>query len=189
MRQPTWPVAIIDFEASGLGVGTYPIEVGVCIWRSPDELATTWSTLIRPAPEWVRDGDWHERAQNIHGISPVDLVDGMDPADVMRCLNDLLDPIGVVHCDGGKHDMHWMTALRMAANVPALFVLGRVSAVIQRSTPDQWEAYEAWMKANPGPHRAGPDAEGIVSALATAAGIGVPSFRRTGPHENGDAVL
>ena len=179
MRQPYWPMAIIDFEASGLGIGTYPIEVGVALWPSAEDRATVWSTLIRPAPEWVRDGDWHEAGQKIHGISPHDLEHGMDPVDVMAHLNAMLQDVGVVHCDGGKHDAHWMTTLRIAAGVPARFVLGSISAIIRHSTPDQWEAYEAWQKAHPVPHRAGPDAENIMSGIASAAGLAPPTFVRT----------
>src|SRR3546814_1795139 len=63
-----WPLASIDFEASGLGEGTYPIEVGLAVWHGPDTPIRTWSTLIAPTPDWVARGVWKSEAESVHKI-------------------------------------------------------------------------------------------------------------------------
>jgi len=42
--------ATLDFEASSLSQDSWPIEVGLS-WLAGGEVQT-WSTLIRPAPDW-----------------------------------------------------------------------------------------------------------------------------------------
>ena len=51
----------IDFEASGLGAGTYLIEVA---WNLPNGDVREY--LIRPEPDWTY---WELRAEEVHGIS------------------------------------------------------------------------------------------------------------------------
>ncbi|MET0379714.1 MAG: hypothetical protein ABW049_12050, partial [Spongiibacteraceae bacterium] len=53
--------AILDFEASGLGGGTYPIEVGYVLG---DGRSACY--LIRPEPDWQ---GWSADAEKLHGIS------------------------------------------------------------------------------------------------------------------------
>jgi hypothetical protein len=52
----------IDFEASSLGAGSFPIEVA---WSRPDGSIGSYS--IRPLPEWIDWDDYTE--QKIHHIS------------------------------------------------------------------------------------------------------------------------
>src|SRR3546814_17823227 len=58
-----WPLASIDFEASGLGEGTYPIDVGLAVWHGPDTPIRTWSTLIAPTPDRFARGVWKSEAE------------------------------------------------------------------------------------------------------------------------------
>ena len=46
-------LVFIDFEASGLGPGTWPIEVGLA-WIENGGVRT-WSSLIRPEADWDPD--------------------------------------------------------------------------------------------------------------------------------------
>jgi len=55
------PPSFIDIEASGLGPGSWPIEVA---WTLSDGTAVTH--LIRPEPDWDH---WDPSAEEIHGIS------------------------------------------------------------------------------------------------------------------------
>lgn len=56
--------SFIDFEASGLGQHSYPIEVG---WS--DRAGNIRSMLIRPTGEWFEEPlAWDLNAQALHGI-------------------------------------------------------------------------------------------------------------------------
>lgn len=82
-----WPLMTIDFEASSLDEGTYPIEVGVCRWTSPDATIEGWSTLIAPIPAWCDHGSWSPSSQEVHGIKPEELAAGMSPTEAIAALN------------------------------------------------------------------------------------------------------
>ena len=65
----------LDFEASSLADGSYPIEVA---WVFEDGRCE--SHLIAPTPEWT---DWDEKAEAIHGIARAELnARGTPPAQV-----------------------------------------------------------------------------------------------------------
>lgn len=51
----------LDIEASGLGSGSFPVEIA---WVS--EGGAEESHLIRPAPGWTQ---WSRRAEALHGIT------------------------------------------------------------------------------------------------------------------------
>lgn len=179
MISPRWPLAVIDFEASGLGPTTYPIEVGVAVWPGPKERLSVWSRLIRPDPLWVRDMDWFELSQHVHGIAPRDLMVGETPLEIMQELNRRLAHVGYAHCDGGKHDLHWLTTLRVAAGLRADFTLGSLRSAIPKAVDDDWIRMHDWMRQNPPPHRAGPDVENIVGGIAHACGLTMPIVDRS----------
>ncbi|MBY6266620.1 hypothetical protein EI613_32780 (plasmid) [Azospirillum sp. 412522] len=54
---------VIDVEASALGRGSYPIEVGVA-WL--DGRVMSW--LIRPTAEWLERGVWEPAAEVAEGV-------------------------------------------------------------------------------------------------------------------------
>ena len=41
-------IAVLDLEASALGFGSYPIEVGVAVIQNAGHPIRTWSAMIRP---------------------------------------------------------------------------------------------------------------------------------------------
>ncbi len=116
---------VIDFEASSLDQDSYPIEVGIACWPAPDEPVLGWSTLIRPAEDWTRQGHWSPASAKVHGIRGSDLVaNGHSPERVVAALNKALGPDGVAWCDGADYDEHWTGVLFKAAKIRPAFTLG-----------------------------------------------------------------
>lgn len=162
----TFPLIVVDFEATSLTHQSYPIEVGLAIAPDGHLPIRSWSTLIGPDPAWDVASQWDPDAERLHGISRWDLRSGAAVSDVMAGLNELVGPIGHAWCDGGDYDRHWLATLSSAAGVQPSFELRDIKAgfgsdqlftsryrdVISRSVP---------------PHRAGPDAERICAALAS----------------------
>jgi hypothetical protein len=74
-----WPICTIDFEASSLEVGNFPIEVGLAIWRAPEEPIYRWSALLQPTDQWRQNGHWSKASQAVHGIKQGDLSLGVSP--------------------------------------------------------------------------------------------------------------
>ncbi|SDB21653.1 3'-5' exonuclease family protein [Belnapia rosea] len=68
-------IIFLDFEASSLGKGGFPIEVG---WAAEDN--TEESHLIRPAPGWE---EWSAEAEGIHGITRDQLLREGTPHDAV----------------------------------------------------------------------------------------------------------
>ena len=107
-----WPLVAIDFEASSLDQDGYPIEVGLALWPALDQPILGWSTLIRPAWNWTRNGHWSPASAKVHGICGRDLLErGQEPVLVAAGLNAALGSGAVAWCDGGAYDAHWMQAL------------------------------------------------------------------------------
>lgn len=107
----------MDFEASGLGQGSYPIEVA---WSGSD--ARVHSRLIDPSPvpTWSR---WDSRAECLHGLSLKRLrQEGRHPVAVARQLNRHLAGQWVI-CDGGEFDRYWLFRLFQAARIRPAFRL------------------------------------------------------------------
>ncbi|MCW3783012.1 3'-5' exonuclease [Defluviimonas salinarum] len=72
-KLPLGQIAFIDFEASGLSAGSWPIEVGLSRFGDGTGI-TTWSSLVRPEPDWSLD-DWSKAAEGVHGLSLGSLAD------------------------------------------------------------------------------------------------------------------
>ncbi|QAY80342.1 hypothetical protein [Sphingosinicella sp. BN140058] len=166
-----WPIHSIDFEASGLGAATYPIEVGLSTWSGPLKPVRTWSSLICPTERWHLRGSWHLESELIHGISAGDLRAGITPGAAMRFLIRTIGGGGVALCDGGIHDRYWLSELVDAASIPLPFFLADWDPLYAPFSIDQYRAAHSFQAANPAPHRAGRDAE--INLLAFAAGLGL----------------
>jgi hypothetical protein len=122
--QPQAP-AFIDLQASGLGPGSYPIEVGIAL---PEPLAgggwevVLWSVLMRPTPVWLARGEARDpEAERGHGISREMLVmEGQRTGEVVRQLDALVGGRAVVADTGAaEQDAGWLTELGCAAGRPA----------------------------------------------------------------------
>lgn len=163
-----WPLASIDFEASSLTKGSYPVEVGIAIWRSPRSTIETWSSLIYPEPDWVENGIWLAEAQEIHGIAPCDLQEAPAAASVAQELNERLAGCLFAMCDGGEWDEHWLFKLYDAAGIRPQFRLCSLKDTIAKAGSGLMERYADISDKKDVPHRAGPDAHMHLAILSEA---------------------
>lgn len=168
-----WPIATIDFEASALDEASYPIEVGVCVWSSPDAAPTAWSTLIRPTRAWRDDGIWWASSERIHGVTQAELENGMDPAAAMAALNALLG-CGTAICDGGRYDVDWANKLIRAAGVSATWMIGDFDRLTMLLPDEGYVRILSYLEGSAVPHRARADAERLMAAFAEGLGICLP---------------
>ena len=72
-------IVFVDFEASRLAEGSWPVEVGLT-WHDRGR-GHTASRLIRPDPGWSMDLWSHESAE-VHGIALDELAAAEPAADV-----------------------------------------------------------------------------------------------------------
>lgn len=172
-----WPLTTLDFEASGLGPKTYPIEVGIAIWEAPDKPIQTWASLINPIQDWIENGDWQENAERIHNIARSSLVDGITPTQALENLNSILGNDAHAYCNGDRHDRHWMEQLSKAAGDLPVIVLEDLDDILYSLTVEQYDTFQDYCSKNPAPHRAGPDAILQIKALAYSLGLAEPDVR------------
>lgn len=95
----------LDFEASSLASGSYPIEVA---WSNPD--GSIESHLISPSgiERWT---DWSVKAEQLHNIRRSRLMaEGKSPDWICRRLNEALDG-ETVYTDDPDYDGQWLTEL------------------------------------------------------------------------------
>jgi hypothetical protein len=112
-------ILCLDFEASGLGPQSYPIEVAIADCNSTE--CISW--LIRPTQEWVSTGIWWEQSAEVHKIAMSELMTQGQPAEgVARALNARCNG-KIVLCDGGEHDRRWLLRLFLSAEERPVFKL------------------------------------------------------------------
>lgn len=120
----------IDLEASGLGRGSYPIEVGVALADG-----STNCTLVCPAQGWDH---WDAAAESLHGISQDTLLlNGRSPLKVAMLLNEWLGE-SVVYSDAWGNDATWLARLFDEAGVMQRF---RVESIVALLAPEQLELW------------------------------------------------
>jgi hypothetical protein len=122
---------IIDVEASGFGVGSYPIEIGIALGDR-----TTHCYLIKPEPEWVH---WDVAAESLHGISREVLMErGRVPREVAECLNRLL--VGqTVYSDAWSYDSSWVGKLYDKAELMQGFKVEALTRILSEQQLGVWE--------------------------------------------------
>lgn len=108
-------IRFIDFEASSLLPGSYPIEVA---WV--DEGGQGESYLIRPDPEWLMPEAWSRESQAIHGISmDVLMAEGVPAERVAARAFEVLRPLHVMACsDQPAFDGFWLDVLLELIDLP-----------------------------------------------------------------------
>ena len=125
----------IDVEASGFGVGSYPIEVGVALADG-----TTFCTLIKPLEEWTH---WHRSAEKLHGISRETLLlKGKSVLNVALLLNEWLDG-QVVYTDAWGNDTCWISLLFEEAGVRQRFMLESIVVLLDAEKKQHWHKHKA----------------------------------------------
>lgn len=127
---PSSAPAILDIEASGFGLGSYPIEVG---FIKPDGQA--WCSLIRPEPDWQH---WDPEAADVHRITREQLQQhGRSAAEVVERLNQQLAGL-TVYTDAWAHDYTWLSRLyEVAERVPS-FKLDNLRALLDEQQAACW---------------------------------------------------
>ncbi len=159
------PVCTIDFEASSVDECGYPIEVGIEVWPAPNEPIVGWSTLISPTEEWREFGCWGDEAAMVHGITPEQVEGGALPHMAAAELNARLGR-GLVWCDGGAFDQHWLGELFEAANMQPTFTLRDWHVFLQGIPPDARTTALKLAESSPRTHRARADAEVLLHILS-----------------------
>ena len=144
---------IIDFEASGFGKGSYPIEVGFS-----GRHGEGWCALIRPEEDWQH---WDAKAAQIHHIPREILVErGRSVTYVAQQLNLFLRNY-TVYSDGWTQDYVWLARLYDAANMSPSFKLADLREIMNQDQQDNWhttkEAVQKELNLNR--HRASSDAK------------------------------
>lgn len=124
--------AILDFEASGLGASSYPIEVGVALGDG-----RKFCSLIAPLPQWQH---WDPRAEALHGIGRELLAArGRAPAEVATELNGLVGE-ATLYSDGWVVDSTWFGQLFRAAGVAPRFRLSPLELILDEEQMANWHA-------------------------------------------------
>jgi hypothetical protein len=148
---------ILDVEASGLGQGSYPIEVA---WQHRYDESRYDSFLIRPIPEWDYWDPYAE--EKIHRISRDQLrTEGISIQDACRRLNDALAG-QCVYTDCPSYDRMWIIRLFRTADVEKAF---RVYDVRRLVKPQQERKLEHRLEMIEVKHRALSDVRGIIRCL------------------------
>lgn len=158
-------LVFIDFEASSLRRGSFPIEVGVARIRGPEIL--TESALIRPTKKWDMSS-WSTTSQEVYGI-PLDSLEseGLPVQTVSEWLGTRING-KVVVSDAPGHDQRWLDMLLKAGGVEQKCRIAGLDALLSRFTGQAYEAALEMLRMLPQPHRAGPDAARLARAYAAA---------------------
>lgn len=161
-REDAEQFIFIDFEASGLGPQSWPIEIGLS-WIE-GAAVKTWSSLICPAASWSMEA-WDPISAEVHGIPLDELAEAPGARDVAAEAAKRIS--GQTVCsDAPRFDEEWAKRLFLEASQPvSLRIFDIYSAfdhVLSGMGMDQ--AYEKLARL-PAPHRAGPDAERYARAL------------------------
>lgn len=120
----------IDFEASGFGKGSYPIEVGFS-----GRHGEGWCSLIRPEEDWLH---WDSGAAQMHRIPRELLLErGRPVVFVADQLNNLLRG-QTVYTDGWTQDYVWMSRLFDAAEKVPMFTLADMREIISPKQEALW---------------------------------------------------
>lgn len=161
----SYPLVVLDFEASALSLDSFPIEVGIAIMAEPGAQLASWSALIKPDPAWTLDTQWDPDAERLHGIRRLDLREGLTPRAAVAALNSRIPLDGSVWCDGGHYDLRWMERLTAAAGIKPTFTPRDLSAAWAGDDAVA-QRFRSALAQEHRPHRAGPDAAAICLALA-----------------------
>lgn len=158
-------VIIIDVEASGLHIDSYPVEMAVYV------AGNVHSWLIRPEKNWQF---WDRNAENLHGIKREFLVrEGRLARHVADELNDVLsDTNGLLYSDAAEWDSDWIQTLFTTVGAIPQFHILPVQDLLSDTEykrfqfkVDELANTELYRR-----HRAGEDVKLIATALVDILG-------------------
>lgn len=121
---------IIDFEASGFGVDSYPIEVGVVLANGQKYCA-----LIKPAADWRY---WDVQAEQIHGLSRDSLQAFGKPIPLVAAELNAFIAGRTVYSDGWVVDKPWQSRLFYSAGLQADFHLSALEMILNEKQMALW---------------------------------------------------
>ena len=128
----------LDFEASGLYHGSYPIQVG---WAGL-KAGTTDNTygheiMIKRPPQWR---SWSTQSEDVHGISTRMLLEeGMPIDEAARLTIEAIDEADAVYSDAPSFDGKWLGMLLHEGGIEQ----ERIHKTVKRVE----DASDAWGKA------------------------------------------
>lgn len=156
-------IIFIDFEASGLSPHSWPIEAGLA-WIV-DRSVQSWSTLIQPHDGWHQEG-WSEHSATVHGISRRMLDAAPSACDVAHELADRFRG-KVVVSDDPEQDHSWAATLMACIDGPVRQIADFDAAVgtFCGKDPAAVSAVYQSIEVIRAPHRAGPDAARLATAI------------------------
>lgn len=166
---------IMDIEASGLGKGSYPIEIG---FVTPQE--KTYCTLIYPHESWQH---WDTSAEALHHIPRSILKrNGKDITYVCNWLNQILAG-QTVYSDGWANDMCWLGKLFNEAEQTQKFKIESILTLLTEQEREQWTDVHNKIVASESliRHRASSDA---LMILKTFKVLKIASTKGTSPLSN-----
>lgn len=171
--------AFLDFEASSLSGGSWPIEVGISTLHEDvnDVCVKTWSSLIYPHSSWDRE-EWSWQSANVHGLTFQDLERAPDAEHVAHeVLKRLTGKIVV--SDAPDFDGRWLRKLLMSTGYSPDLNLNDFDqaafSVFEGASLDM--LYETLEKTRV-PHRAGPDSARLAKAWAVGIKVTPDSIPR-----------
>ena len=122
---------ILDFEASGFGCDSYPIEIGVV--KASGE---RYCSLIKPLSHWTH---WSAEAESIHHIERATIEQyGKPIKEVCRELNLFLGDINA-YSDAWPHDLGWLNCLFYGARIEASFRLSTIELITTEAQLTCWD--------------------------------------------------
>ncbi len=135
----------MDFEASGLGKQSYPIQVA---WSAHDgTVSECW--FIEPSPDygWALEEGWDAAAERVHGIPFATLREqGKTATHIAVRMNEQL--VGqTLYVDGGAFDQVWCEQLFAAAGLEQRFLIGDYWQLILEMLPPSQTRQSGWQYA------------------------------------------
>jgi len=144
----------IDFEASGLGEDSWPVEIGVA-WLEGDAIRVRTS-LIRPHSDWPSSA-WSPQSARIHAIAR-DALDAAPTAEAVAREYAALLTGAIVLSDAPDYDGRWWRRLATLLDPAPDVRIGDFEAAAFAEFRRQPHALD-WVfetrERTPAPHRAG----------------------------------
>lgn len=158
--------AFLDFEASGLSMEGWPIEIGIA--TADGGHVRVASKLIRPHPDWAPEA-WDPISAEVHNIGLDELIRAEEADIVARWTVERLSGRLVI-ADAPEFDGRWLAMLLATADIDPPTMLDFDHFVGSR-LPDAGvrRVYGALDRLD-APHRAGPDAARLAQAWLAGQG-------------------
>lgn len=154
---------LIDIEASGLHVTSYPVEVAVRV------RGNVFSWLIKPEPHWTH---WDPVAESLHHLSRERLQqEGLAAVEVAAALNRVLSGSErVVYSDAAAWDDNWMLTLYEATGIDRQWRVLPIERLLSEAARRRFEqALAERQREHPElRHRAENDIADILAAFRAA---------------------